>query len=202
MMALPIRVYSDYVCPFCFLAEFPLHEAIRGKDVEVTWMPFELRPYPTPTLRPEGSYLQSAWRDSVYPIAARMEVEIRLPTVSPQPYTRLAFEGLEFAKQHGRADGYNSAVMRAFFQQSLDIGNLQILADIAADIGLDPAEFREALETGKHSERHQELLRRAYQQAGVTGVPLFVIGNRTLAGLQSQQALAAAIDQQIRSQTS
>ena len=51
-MPLTIKVYSDYVCPFCFLAEFPLQEAIRGKDVAVEWMPFELRPEPTPTLRP------------------------------------------------------------------------------------------------------------------------------------------------------
>jgi len=201
-MAVPIRVYSDYVCPFCFLAEFPLGEATRGKDVEVTWMPFELRPYPTPTLRPEGSYLQSAWSDSVYPIAARMGIEIRLPTVSPQPYTRLAFEGLEFAKQQGRADAYNSAVMRAFFQQSLDIGNMDVLANIANDVGLDPAEFRQALESGKHSERHQELLRHAYQEAGVTGVPLFVIGSRRLSGLQPEKALIAAIDQELLAQSS
>lgn len=201
-MVVPIRVYSDYVCPFCFLAEFPLHEAIRGKDVEVTWMPFELRPYPTPTLKPNGNYLQNAWRDSVYPIAARMGIDIRLPAVSPQPYTRLAFEGLEFAKERGLADAYNSAVMRAFFQQSLDIGNLDVLATIAKDIGLDPADFREALEAGKYSERHQQLLRHAYEQVGVTGVPLFAIGNRTLSGLQSKETLIAAIDQELRSQQS
>ncbi len=33
------------------------------------WLPFELRPYPTPILRPEGAYLQRAWRQSVYPLA-------------------------------------------------------------------------------------------------------------------------------------
>ena len=51
--------------------------------VEVEWMPFELRPYPTPTLEPEGDYLQSGWRDSVYPMAERMGVRIVLPSVSP-----------------------------------------------------------------------------------------------------------------------
>ena len=49
-MSIKIRVYSDCVCPFCDLAEIPLQEAIRGKDVEVEWMPFELRPYPNETL--------------------------------------------------------------------------------------------------------------------------------------------------------
>ena len=68
-------------------------------------MPFELRPSPAPTLRPDGPYLQTAWKNSVYPLARRMGVEIRLPSVTPQPYTRLAFEGLEFAKKHGAGGG-------------------------------------------------------------------------------------------------
>ncbi len=82
-MSIPIKVYSDYVCPFCFLGEFPLKEAVQGRDVEVERMPFELRPAPNPTLRPEGQYLQQAWRNSVYPMAERMGVEIRLPRVPP-----------------------------------------------------------------------------------------------------------------------
>jgi hypothetical protein len=86
-------------------------------------MPFELRPYPTPTLRPEGAYLQNAWRQSIYPIARRMGVDIKLPQVSPQPYTRLAFEGLEFAKDRDKGDEYNDRVMRAFFQESRNIGD-------------------------------------------------------------------------------
>jgi predicted DsbA family dithiol-disulfide isomerase len=196
-MPLAIRVYSDYVCPFCFLAEFPLLEAIRGKDVEVIWMPFELRPYPTPTLRPEGEYLQNAWSNSVYPIAARMGVEIRLPTVSPQPYTRLAFEGLEFAKEHDAADAYNSAVMKAFFQQNQDIGDLDILTTIAAGVGLDLSEFEQALEVGTYAERHQALLRQAYEDEGVTGVPLFMIGNRVLMGLQSREAIETTVDKEL-----
>jgi predicted DsbA family dithiol-disulfide isomerase len=196
-MPLAIRVYSDYVCPFCFLAEFPLLEAIRGKDVEVIWMPFELRPYPTPTLRSEGEYLQNAWSNSVYPIAARMGVEIRLPTVSPQPYTRLAFEGLEFAKEHDAADAYNSAVMKAFFQQNQDIGDLDILTTIAAGVGLDSSEFEQALEAGAYAERHQALLRQAYEDEGVTGVPLFMIGNRVLMGLQSREAIETTVDKEL-----
>lgn len=57
-MSVKIEVFSDYVFPYCFLAEGPLREAIMGKNVEVEWMPFELRPYPQPTLKPEGNYLQ------------------------------------------------------------------------------------------------------------------------------------------------
>ena len=113
-MPVKIRVYSDYVCPFCFLAEFPLKEAIKGRDVEVEWMPFELRPAPQPTLRPEGQYLQRAWRNSVYPMAEHMGVPVVLPRVSPQPHTHLAFEGYQYAKLHGLGNEYNDRVLRAF----------------------------------------------------------------------------------------
>ena len=100
MPPLTIKVYSDFVCPYCFLAEFPLQEAVRGKDVAIEWLSFELRPEPVPTLLPEGDYLQRAWSQSVYPIARRMGVPIVLPDVSPQPRTTLAFEGYQFARAH------------------------------------------------------------------------------------------------------
>lgn len=158
-------------------------------------MPFELRPYPTPTLRPEGSYLQNAWQRSVYPLAERLGVEIRLPSVSPQPYTRLAFEGLEFAKDRGKGDRYNHRVMGAFFQESQDIGNVGVLARLASEIGLPEDEFRRALESHEYAGRVEELLRHAHQEMAITGVPLFVIGDQELAGLQSKETLQAAIDE-------
>lgn len=113
-MSLKIQVYSDYVCPFCMLVEKPLDEAIVGKDVEVEWMPFELRPLPNETLKPEGNYLQDIRKRVVYPMAKSMEIPIVLPNVSPQPYTHLAFEGFQFAKNHNKADQYNHRMFQAF----------------------------------------------------------------------------------------
>ena len=159
-------------------------------------MPFELRPHPAPTLRPEGSYLQTAWQNSVYPLAERMVVAIRLPSVSPQPYTRLAFEGLEFAKDHGAADEYNSGVMRAFFQQSQDIGDPEVLTRIASEAGLQPDAFRSALDQRIYADRVARLLRHANEEVQVTGVPLFVIGNQRLSGVQSKAALESVIERE------
>ena len=196
-MALKIKVYSDYVCPFCYLAEFPLHEAIRGKDVEVEWMPFELRPYPTETLRPEGDYLQRAWTNSVYPIARQMGVPIKLPTVSPQPHSHMAFEGFQFAKEHGKGGEYNHRVLTAFFVEGRDIGDIGVLTKLAGEVGLDETEFEEALTSRKFREAHQQALRHAYEEAGGTGVPMFVIGDRTLTGLQDRATLEAVIEKEL-----
>jgi predicted DsbA family dithiol-disulfide isomerase len=195
-MSLKIKVYSDYVCPFCYLAEFPLQEAIRGKDVEVEWMPFELRPEPQPTLRPAGEYLQQAWSHSVYPLARRMGVAIQLPAVSPQPHTHLAFEGYQHAREHGKGNAYNHRVLEAFFRDGQDIGDLGVLTKLAGEVGLDPEDFAAALRSRKYREAHRQALRHAYEEVGVSGVPLFVIGSETLSGVQDREMLEAVIGAQ------
>jgi predicted DsbA family dithiol-disulfide isomerase len=160
-------------------------------------MPFELRPHPNPTLRPEGDYLQRAWAQSVYPVARRMGVPISLPKVSPQPHTHLAFEGYQFAKEHGKGNDYNHRVLEAFFVEGKDIGSIGVLAKLAGEVGLDEKEFEGALRTRKYREAHQQALRHAYEEAGVTGVPLFVIGDRVLTGLQDRETLESVIEEEL-----
>jgi predicted DsbA family dithiol-disulfide isomerase len=159
-------------------------------------MPFELRPEPHPTLRPEGDYLQRAWQQSVYPIARRMGVEITLPPVSPQPHTHFAFEGFQYAKEHGKGNEYNHRVLKAFFVEGQDIGQIDVLAKLAGEVGLDSKEFEDALRSRKYQEAHQQALQHAYEEAGVTGVPMFVIGSQVLTGLQDRETLEAVIEEE------
>ncbi len=160
-------------------------------------MPFELRPFPNPTLKPEGDYLQQAWQRSVYPIARQMGVEIKLPQVSPQPHTHLAFEGYQFAREHGTGNEYNHRVLRAFFVEGQNIGDIGVLTKLAGEVGLDEKEFEEALQTRKYREVHRQALRHAYGEAGVTGVPMFVIGKQVLTGLQDKETLEAVIEEEL-----
>src|SRR5262249_66330 len=104
-------------------------------------MPFELRPEPHPTLRPEGEYLQWAWSQSVYPIARRLGVPIARPPISPQPHSHLAFEGYQYAREHGRGIAYNHRVLEAFFREGRDIGKIDVLTKLAGEVGLDQPEF-------------------------------------------------------------
>ena len=127
-------------------------------------------------------------------MAEKLGVYMKLPTVSPYPYTNLAFQGLEFAKDRGKGAEYNDAVFRAFFQQSRDIGRIDVLADIATEVGLDPEQFRAALEQGTYRDRVQQLLRTAYEQAGVTVVPTMIIGRQRLEGLYPEDAIKQVIE--------
>ena len=136
----------------------------------------------------------------MYPIARRMGVPISLPLISPQPHTHLAFEGYQYAREHGRADDYNHRVLQAFFVEGQDIGDIGVLTRLAGEVGLDEKEFEQALRTRKYREVHQRALRHAYEEAGVTGVPMFVIGSQVLTGLQRRETLEAVIDEETQTE--
>ena len=189
-----VAVYSDYVCPFCFLAEGRLRHAAAERGLALDWRPFELRPDPTPTLRPEDEYLPRVWRQSVYPLAASLGVPIRLPSVSPQPYSRLAFEGFQHAKAHGLAAEYNHAVFAAFFQEDQDIGDPEVLTKVAGAVGIDPAAFRGDLDRGVYAAAHRQCLADAAAE-GVRSVPTIFAGRHHLAGLPHEDALAKLLDE-------
>lgn len=162
-------------------------------------MPFELRPAPTPTRRPDGDYLQTAWNQRIYPAAEKLGVYMKLPTVSPYPYTNLAFQGLEFAKDHLKANEYNDAVFRAFFQQSRDIGRREVLVDIANEVGLDARQFSDALEQEAYRERVRQLLQTAYERVRVTAVPTMLIGRQRLEGLYPADTIRQVIEGELAS---
>lgn len=171
----PIRidVWSDYVCPFCYLELPPiqrLQEQYAGQ-VEVTWRAFELRPEPKPTLDPDGEYLHTTWNRSVYPMAAERGMRLKLPPV--QPRSRLAFEAVAHAREQGRFDAMHEALFRAFFQDGRDIGEPGVLADIGAQSGVQPQGLLDALESGRHTSAVHADQQLAYS-LGVSGVPIMV----------------------------
>ncbi|MGB6102299.1 MAG: DsbA family oxidoreductase [Pusillimonas sp.] len=195
-----ITLYSDYVCPYCLLAEKGLSDAIGDRDIAITWRPFELRPAPEPTLRPEDPYLPSVWKRSVYPLAERLGVPIRLPSISPQPRTAKAFELLAMAQDEGLDNAYSLRVLRAFFQEDRDIGKPEVLIELAAEIGLDPDAARYALENGTYAQRHREAQRHAREDMQITSVPTIVVGKQVFRGTPPLDELKRAIDQLEREQ--
>jgi 2-hydroxychromene-2-carboxylate isomerase len=94
-----------------------------------------------------------------------MGVPINLPKVSPQPHTHLAFEGYQYAKEHGKGNEYNHRVLKAFFVEGQDIGQIDVLTTLAGEVGLDQSGFEEALRTRKYQQAHQQALRHAYEEA-------------------------------------
>lgn len=193
-MPTPVEVYVDYVCPFCFLADNALSELKRHRDVEIQTKPFELRPDPVPTLRPEDDYLPRIWSDSVYPMAARLGIDIRLPTISPQPRTELAFIGLQIAEEHDLAPEYNTSVFSAFFQHDRDIGDENVLVSIASSLSIDPDTMARELMSDTRRDRQRMSQHHAASSLGISAVPTIVIDNHLLQGVPNPRRLLNAFD--------
>ncbi|WP_419996581.1 DsbA family oxidoreductase [Streptomyces boninensis] len=195
-MAAKIHIWSDYVCPFCLIADELIERAVRDRtdlpDVEVVHHPHELRPHPTPTLRPEDPYLPDIWNRAVYPMARHHQVPMRLPTLSPQPYTELAFRGAQYAQDHDRGHAYHRRLLTAFFREDLDIGDRAVLARLAGEVGLDAAEYAMALDDPAYAERHRAALAES-ARLEITVVPTIVIGERRIQGVATEGVIRRAL---------
>ncbi|WP_018758794.1 DsbA family oxidoreductase [Paenibacillus terrigena] len=197
-MTVKIQVYSDFVCPFCYLGKKPFEEAIQGKDVEVEWMPFELRPSGSQPIDPwnEPSKLQG-WNSYISPMAEKWGVDMKLPRLSPHPYTGLAFEGYHYAKEQGKGNAYMNRVFTAFYQEELNIGELEVLTELASSIGLDAENFRAALTSGKYKSVQDEARRHAYEEAAVTAVPTFIIGGQRIQGVTNRESFEKVLNEEL-----
>jgi predicted DsbA family dithiol-disulfide isomerase len=146
-----------------------------------------LRPEPVPRLDPHGEYLTSAWRDHVYPLAEKMNMPLKKPSI--QPRSRLAHEAAKWAGNHDRLAEYNLALFRSFFEFGLDIGDKQVLMNLAEEMGLDPAALAQALDSNQFTAEVVGDGEEA-QRLGVRAVPSFVSNGRILAsGVQTTDRL-------------
>jgi predicted DsbA family dithiol-disulfide isomerase len=175
-----IDCWTDYVCPFCYLQMSVLERFIEESRVPFTleWHAFELRPDPIALIEPDGEYITRIWLDAVYPLAAERNVKVKLPPVAPR--SRLAFETAFFSRAAGRFDTVHRALFKAYFEDGLDIGSVDVLLDIANECGVD----RTALAASLAGQRFKSAIEDDEAMAGrlgVTGLP-FVMLSATGAG--------------------
>jgi predicted DsbA family dithiol-disulfide isomerase len=104
--------------------------------------------------------------------------------------SRLALEAAEWARDQGPTVGdlFHRAVFRAYFVDGLNIGDVEVLADLAAKCGLDPDDLRRALAEGLYREAVQAQLDEA-RELGVTAVPTFVAGGYAVVGAHPVEML-------------
>jgi predicted DsbA family dithiol-disulfide isomerase len=203
-MESPVRitVWSDYVCPFCYLEE-PVLQRVQeeyGDSVQVDWRAFELRPEPVPALDPDGAYLHNIWGRAVYPMAEQRGMTLRLPPV--QPRSRRALEAAEFARDNGRFAEMHDALFRAFFEEGRDLNDTEVLLDIGASVGLDPQALRAALEQGTYTDKVVGDQKLAHE-LGITAVPTLLVGRvdepfeaaEAVSGAQPYEFVRAAVEQ-------
>lgn len=184
---LNILFVTDYVCPYCLVAKEALAQALEetGIEAEILMQPLELTEEPKERVDTYHDETRKAHYQILVEPAKQLGLDMKLPpAVVPRPYTRLAFEGWYFARKHGLEDAYSDLMYRAYFIDEKDIGDLDVLTALAGSIGLDPAQYREALLAGTYSKEEKEDVSYSKNVLKVKGIPAIYINGRKVS-LQS-----------------
>lgn len=169
---------SDYVCPYCLVAKEAMMEAVKelGIDPDIVWHPFELTMEPKPRVDTWNDAERRAHYQVLVEPCRKLSLDMKLPPhVVPRPYTRLAFEGFYYAEEQGKGEEYNDLLYRAYFIDEQDIGDMEVLCELARRAGLDPEAYRAALEAGVWSGKLAEANRHAREALQVTHVPTILV---------------------------
>lgn len=188
-----LEVYSDYVCPFCYLGKAAMEEYLDSREdpPEVEWRLFDLRGYKR---RPDGTidhavddgkdedYFAQV-RENVERLEEKYDVEMTLDFSRDVDSWNAQQVALHVREAYDEETflAFHEAVFEALWQDGRDIGDPDVLADIAENAGLDPREVRKAAEDDDLEARLRERFETA-QGEGIRSIPTFVYGEHAARG--------------------
>lgn len=196
-MTLTIAITSDFICPWCLVAETRLNQAIAQLDpavkIERLWFPFELNPQ-----MPEAGMDRKAYRtqkfgsweysqalDAKTVQATQADrIPFRYDLMSVTPNTLKAHRLTWFAGKQGKATEMAGRILDAYFTKGQNIGEVETLTTLAAEIGIDAAQAKAFLNSDEGIQEVKGLEQQAIAQ-GVHSVPTIRIGRELLSGAQS-----------------
>lgn len=204
-----IEVWSDFVCPFCYIGKRRLEEALESfphrENVEVVFRSFELDPNAkkeTPLSIHEiiaqkyGISVEEAKRANadIGKQAEAMGLTFRFETMKPTN-TFDAHRLAQYAKGKGKLHEVVERLFYAYFTASKRISDRDVLLELAEAAGLDRKETEAVLDDGRYAEqvRHEEAIA---AQLGVRGVPFFVLNQKyAISGAQPVEVFRQALEQ-------
>lgn len=192
-MPLQVDVWSDFVCPFCFLAGTSVEKLQQEYDLALRWHSYELNPDGT-TFSPEKlKYIQDSQPRLLR--SAREQYGVELNQGPLETNSRPALVGEKYASEQGLGNEYHQAVMRAYWLERKPIDDLALLQTIAVSIGLDGAAFLTSLTQPEYVTVVEQDIEQA-REYGLDGVPALVFGEKYLiVGAQPYEVLQRAIEQ-------
>jgi predicted DsbA family dithiol-disulfide isomerase len=207
--AISIDVYSDVVCPWCYIGKRKLEQALarlHEKNVPVTphWRAFQLNPDMPITGVARKEYVETKFggperAKEIYArvagVGSEVGIAFQFDKIERQPNTINAHRLIAYAGVHGNQDAVSEALFRAFFLELRDIGDVATLSDIAAIAGLnrDAVYAYLSSDQGTAAAQQEDAVAR---QLGITGVPFFVFGGKyAVSGAQNPDVLVQAYEQ-------
>jgi predicted DsbA family dithiol-disulfide isomerase len=206
---LTIDVFSDVVCPWCFIGKRRLEKAIALRPdmpVEVRYRPYFLNPwvpregtsrvdYLTTKFGSPERYEKIALR--VAQAAANEGLTYNIGALARQPNTLDCHRLILWAGSIGKAAQVKQRLMEIYFSEGGDLSERDVLVQAASDCGLDPVEVRNLLASDADVAAVERAAKSA-QEAGIDGVPFYVFGNvLAVSGAQAPDYLAGAIERAV-----
>ncbi len=192
---LEITFVTDFVCPYCLVGKAALEKAMEtsGIEAQIKIQPMELTEEPKPRVDTYNDPVRRANYKVLDKPAKDLGLDMKIPlNVIPRPYTRLAWEGWFFAKEHGLGDLYSDLMYRAYFIDEKDIGDIEVLVKLAESIGLDGTEYRNVLNNGTYYKEQRMASDYSRHTLEVKGIPtLFINGQRVK---MSDYSIEAAVE--------
>lgn len=207
-MILNIDVYSDVICPWCYIGKHRLEKALAlVKDrfeARVTWHPFELNPdMPKEGLDRKkyrsakfGSWENSLALDEQVKAAGAGEgINFRHDLMERTPNTFDAHKLILLAGREGVQDKIADAVFNGYFVEGKDVGNRETLIEIAMAAGMDAERVGTFLDSEESTNAVNEAEKRG-RELRISGVPNFIINNQvSFSGAQSVETFIKAFEQ-------
>jgi predicted DsbA family dithiol-disulfide isomerase len=214
---LTVDVWSDIACPFCWIGEHRLGAALAALAAEWPevaiarrWRPFQLQPdLPRPGVDwasfARDKFGGEAGMAQAFGRVAQMGAEDGLAyhfdRIAAAPNTAdahrlvLDVEALHPGDGGVAAARMTEALFAAYFRDGRHVGEHAVLADVAAECGLDRAAVLDMLAGDAHAAAVAESQREA-ARLGIRGVPFVVIGGQfAVSGAQPEQVFAQAVAQ-------
>ena len=205
-----LDIFSDPVCPWCYLGKANLERALEAHPehmFEIEWHPFQLNPEMVAEGVPKRDYLAArfggtAKLDQIHQrfkdMAAQAGVQMDPDVPQRIPNTLNAHRLIHWAGLEGRQAAMVSALMRAYWVEGRDIGDLSVLADLGAEAGMDRTVVARLLATDADMDLIQSRETHS-RQRGVNAVPTFLIANQyVLSGAQPPEMWGNVIDELAR----
>jgi predicted DsbA family dithiol-disulfide isomerase len=195
---LRVSVFSDYICPFCYIGSRRLLRLNDTYELRVNWCGLEIHP-DTPA---EGmpveqlGYTSGHWRELMDALASMAAEEgLELATREFTTNSRKALLLAEAAKSEGREAFYilHERLFDAFFREGRNIGERAVLESLAQEVGLARETIHSAWSDPAHEQRLALNLRHARELA-LRGTPTYVFGREIIAGAVPERVLRQAAE--------
>lgn len=202
-MDFKLTVFSDYICPWCYVGQGVVEKLSAEYNVEVDWRPYYLNPNTPPEGMALPDYILRARANGSEERLAMMAEKHGLPFKSTERIynTRLAHEATEYAREHGKLNEFHRVVFRKVYEEGYDISNWDVLRAAAEEVGLNGADMQQTVESGKYTREVADQVQWA-QRIGVTGVPTYVINDKyAVVGAQPYEVFKNALSQILETKT-